>query len=216
MAQHDYVIANADGATVRADLNSLFEAIASLNFGDSAPSPTFSYMLWPDTANNLLKQRNGANNAWVEIGTLDAVNLALAKLAANTFTGTQNFADNKLQRAVLLDSAETVNVIGSIGGGTQDIDLEEGNVITATVDTSTTTFTFSNAHALGSPSSGVACGFVLKLTNGGSQTVNWPTTVKWTGGAAPALTVSGIDTIAFVTYDGGATWDGFVCGLDIR
>lgn len=214
MSQHDYSIANADGATVRADLNSLFEAIASLNSGNSAPSPTFSYMLWADTANTLLKLRNGANNAWIELGTLDVANLALAKLAANTFSGTQNFADNILQRPVIKDYGEGVNVIGSIGGGTQDIDLEEGNVITCTVDTSTTTFTFSNPHALGSPSAGVATSFTMKITNGGSRTVNWPTNVRWPGGTPPTLTASGVDTIVFETVDGGLTWDGYAAGLD--
>lgn len=70
MAQHDYDIANADGATVRADLNSLFEAIATRNSGATAPSTTFAFMAWFDTANNLLKMRNAANNAWVTVASL--------------------------------------------------------------------------------------------------------------------------------------------------
>lgn len=72
MAQHDYDIANADGATVRADLNALFEAIASWNNGTTAPSPTFAYMRWVDTANNLAKVRNGANTAWVTIASISS------------------------------------------------------------------------------------------------------------------------------------------------
>jgi len=78
-------------------------------------------------------------------------------------------ADNTVTRPVFKDYGETVNAIGSIGGGTQDIDLESGNVVTGTVDTSTTTFTFSNP-----PTTGTAGSFTLILTNGGSQTVNWP------------------------------------------
>jgi hypothetical protein len=70
MAQHDYVIDNADGATVRTDLNSLFEAVATLNSGGTAPSPTFAFMWWADTSTGLLKIRNEANNAWITIGTL--------------------------------------------------------------------------------------------------------------------------------------------------
>src|SRR3546814_1943854 len=147
MSQHDYDIANADGATVRADINSLAEAQASLNSGATAPSVTFQFMLWADTTTGLLKIRNAANTDWVTIGTLASANLGLAVLAANTFTGTQNLADNTLQRAKLLDYGETINAIGSIGGGTQDIDLESGNVVTATVDTSETTFTFSKPPA---------------------------------------------------------------------
>src|SRR3546814_9888192 len=126
MSQHDYDVANADGPPVRPDINSLAEAIASLNGGASAPSVTFQFMLWADTTSGLLKIRNAANTDWVTVGTLASTNLGLAVLAANTFTGTQNFADNTLQRAKLLDYGETVNAIGSIGGGTQDIVLESG------------------------------------------------------------------------------------------
>jgi len=65
MAQHDYVIANASGATVRADINNMALAISSNNSGSSAPSTTYAYLWWIDTGNNLLKLRNSANNAWI-------------------------------------------------------------------------------------------------------------------------------------------------------
>lgn len=102
-----------------------------------------------------------------------------------------------------------INAIGSIGGGTQDIDLTAGRVVTGTVDTSTTTFTFSN------PLSGVEDGFILHLTNGGSQTVNWPASVDWAGGTAPSLTAAGVDALVFQTLDGGTTWYGFLTGGDM-
>lgn len=68
MATHDYHIANADGATVRADLNSLGGAIATLNAGPTAPPVTFPHMWWFDESTNTLKQRNAANTAWVTVG----------------------------------------------------------------------------------------------------------------------------------------------------
>jgi len=80
--------------------------------------------------------------------------------------------------------------------------------VTGTVDTSTTTFTFSNPSA-----SGTACSFTLILTNGGSQTVNWPASVDWAGAAAPALTAAGVDVLTFTTVDAGTTWYGFAAGL---
>lgn len=70
MAQHDYNIANSDGATVRADLNSALAAVVSLNSGASAPSTTFAYQWWADTTNGLLKQRNAADSAWLLRGPL--------------------------------------------------------------------------------------------------------------------------------------------------
>jgi hypothetical protein len=91
MAQHDYDIANADGATVRADLNSVLEAVATLNSGATAPSTTFANMWWADTANTILKRRNAANNAWISVMSLStgliigtdvqAYNAALATIA---------------------------------------------------------------------------------------------------------------------------------------
>ncbi len=130
---------------------------------------------------------------------------------AQTDNRAHNLQDNNLQRANLLDTSMVTNAIGSIGGGTQDIDLELGNSVSGTVDTSTTTFTFSNATA-----SDELCGFVLHLTNGGSQTVNWPASVDWEGGSEPTLTTSGVDILIFITIDGGTTWHGRPYALDSK
>tara|TARA_R100000329_G_scaffold72834_1_gene63368 strand:- start:891 stop:1748 length:858 start_codon:yes stop_codon:yes gene_type:complete len=86
--QGDLVVANANGATFRSDMNDQLMALGTLSSGSSEPSTTYAYQLWADTSNNLLKIRNGANNAWLEIGDITAANLALAKLASPTFTGT--------------------------------------------------------------------------------------------------------------------------------
>jgi len=125
-------------------------------------------------------------------------------------SGNTNMSDKILQRPEIKDYGESVNAIGGTGGGTQDIDLTAGNVVTATVDTSTNTFTFSNPSA-----SGRACSFTLILTNGGSQTVNWPSSVDWAGSTAPPLTSSGRDVLCFVTVDGGTIWYGFTGGLNM-
>ena len=119
--------------------------------------------------------------------------------------------DAILQRPEVKDYAETVNAIGSTGGGTQDIDISAGNVVTATVDTSANTFTFSNP-----PASGKCGSFTLILTNGGSQTVNWPGSVDWAGGTAPTLTTAGKDVLTFTTVDAGTTWYGFLAGADMK
>lgn len=83
MSQHDYVIDNAAGATVRADLNSALQALASLSSGASAPATTYAGMLWADTTSNVLKQRNTGNSAWIIVGTLDSARV-LTKTAAYT------------------------------------------------------------------------------------------------------------------------------------
>ena len=129
-------------------------------------------------------------------------------LAANG-TGVISGGDTSLSRVNLLDYGEVTNAIGATGGGTQDIDLALGNNVVATVDTSANTFTFTNPTA-----SDELCGFTLFLTNGGSQTVNWPATVDWAGGTAPTLTTSGLDILVFITTDGGSIWHGMVASAD--
>jgi len=91
-----------------------------------------------------------------------------------------------------------------------NINLALGNYFTKTIS-GTTTFTVSNV-----PSAGNTHSFILDLTNGGSATVNWWSNTKWAGGAAPTLTASGRDVLAFFTHDAGTTWNGFVVGKDVK
>jgi hypothetical protein len=119
-------------------------------------------------------------------------------------------ADEEISRPKFKDYAETLNALGDLGGGTDAIDYTAGNVVSATVSTSTQTFTFTNP-----PANGIAGSFTLFLTNGGSQTVNWPGAVDWAGGSAPSLTSSGVDVLTFTTIDGGTIWYGFAAGLDM-
>lgn len=71
MAQHDMVIANADGATVRADINLALAAQVSQNSGAAAPATTYAHMPWVDITNDLFKIRNSANTAWVTVASWD-------------------------------------------------------------------------------------------------------------------------------------------------
>jgi hypothetical protein len=74
MAQHDYVIDNQASAAARADMNNLFQAIASQNSGATAPATTYANMIWYDTSTDLLKIRNEANSGWITVGTVDQTN----------------------------------------------------------------------------------------------------------------------------------------------
>jgi len=84
----DYNIANASGASVRSDLNAVFDAIKTLNSGGSDPSNTSPFMPYVDTADsNNLKIRNAADNAFVTVGSVDSPNLGLLPRAGGTMTG---------------------------------------------------------------------------------------------------------------------------------
>lgn len=122
-----------------------------------------------------------------------------------------NFADNLATRPKLKDYSEHTNALGNTAA-TATIDLEYGNVITATLAVATTTFVFSNPIASDDASSFT---LILAQDGTGSRIVTWPATVKWAGAAAPTLTTAttGIDVFAFTTIDGGDSWYGFTAGL---
>ena len=84
----DYNIANASGASVRSDLNAVFEAIKTCNSGSSDPANPEAFMLYVDTADsNKLKIRNAANNAFVTIGSVNDANLGLLTKTGGSMTG---------------------------------------------------------------------------------------------------------------------------------
>ena len=70
MATHDYVIDNSTGANVRADINSVLQAILTNNSNSSSPGTTAAYMLWADTSASIMKMRNSSDNAWINLFTL--------------------------------------------------------------------------------------------------------------------------------------------------
>ena len=84
----DYNIANASGASVRTDLNAVFDAIKTLNSGSSDPSNTEAFMPFVDTGDgNKLKIRNSSNNNFTTIGPVDTPNLGLLATTGGTMTG---------------------------------------------------------------------------------------------------------------------------------
>ena len=107
----DYAVANASGASVRADINSIFAAVASSNSGTAEPSTTYSFMIWVDTTNNVVKLRNGANDAWLTMpfsmtasntvdingGTVDGATIGAS--SASSIVGTTIVANTSLNIA---------------------------------------------------------------------------------------------------------------------
>ena len=115
MAEHDYVIANQNGANTRSDLNNALAAIVSNNSKATAPTTTYAFMWWADTANDILKQRNAADSAWISILTL-STGAPLAALAASLVSGTHtNFTstgidDNATSTAITIDNNGAVTM----------------------------------------------------------------------------------------------------------
>lgn len=70
MAQHDMVVDNADGLTVRTDFNAAVQALVSCNSGVTEPPNKFPGMLWLDLSvapDGVLRQRSNANDAWLPV-----------------------------------------------------------------------------------------------------------------------------------------------------
>jgi hypothetical protein len=72
------------GAAVRGRIVDVWAAQDTLNSGATAPANPQPYQFWADTTAAVLKQRNGANNAWIDIAPLAA---ALVPLAGGIMTG---------------------------------------------------------------------------------------------------------------------------------
>ena len=79
MSQHTMIIANADGAAVRADINLALPALASTSIGATEPSTMYAGQLWADTTDGTIKLRNVTNTAWLDTG--------VSITAANTIAG---------------------------------------------------------------------------------------------------------------------------------
>jgi hypothetical protein len=102
----------------------------------------------------------------------------------------------------------TVSLLGSVSG-TVTLNLGTASEWTLTV-TGNTTFAFTNT--LGTNQTEV---FFIRMTNGGSATIFWPTGTQFGGGTPPAYTTSGTDLLG-VKYDSTtSTYFVFVIGLAI-
>lgn len=120
--------------------------------------------------------------------------------------------DLRMQRNAIKAYAETL-AKPKIFGGRLSIILSVANVFAVTLTADVKTLTFESA-----PDAGKAGSFTLILTQDetGGHGISWPKSVKWPGGAAPAIgNAAGSDTVlTFVTIDGGVTWRGFLAGKD--
>ena len=115
MSTHDYIVDNQNGANFRSDLNNALAAIVSNNSKATAPTTTYAFMWWADTAADILKQRNAADSAWINILTL-STGAPLGALAASLVSGTHtNFTstgidDNATSTAITIDASENVGI----------------------------------------------------------------------------------------------------------
>ena len=74
MSQHDYEITKDDantGSTFRAAVNTALQALVSNNSGEFEPETPYGGMWWLSIADGIVKQRNVANDAWIDKFSVD-------------------------------------------------------------------------------------------------------------------------------------------------
>lgn len=145
-----------------------------------------------DLSNNLFGIYDASGTSYSDVYANGLFTLVSGSTTANLSVGNATNAVAKLD----ISGNYAVNIVTV---SANSVNCAAGNYYTKTISTAVT-FTFDN------PPSSRAYGFLIELTNGGSATVTWPTSVKWPGGTAPSLTASGVDLLGFVTDDGGTTW----------
>lgn len=153
----------------------------------------------------------GSNGAWgTIINTLfDAADASL-KAVENIATAALAKAGGVMTGRLDLHTATMTRLdMGVVSGGV-GIYLDEAQYFTLTVGAAMQP-SFNNT-----PAGSFATGVVLRITNGGAFVITWPASVKWAGGAAPALTAAGVDIIVLITDDDGATFRGIVVAKDVR
>lgn len=145
----------------------------------------------------------------------EVVSLQSDKLDAANGTGTGTHTFNDVDITTDLDvtgNFTAKRITGSIRGkmqalgsisGTNDIDLDDGDIATCTI-TGNTTFTVSNLN------SGTVNTVSIYITwsAASTPTITWPSGVVWDRGNTPSLNTSGSTLIMLETYDQGSNWIG--------
>jgi len=123
MSQHDYIIDDQAGLSFLADLNANLAAIVSNNSGGSEPTVKYPLQWWADTTSDILKLRNEANTAWINV--LDLANGA-AFLADGAIT-TDKMQDSAVTNSKIADNTITqAKLAAAIGTSASQSEMEAG------------------------------------------------------------------------------------------
>lgn len=190
MTQSSFSLPNSDGATFRGNNNTGLQALATLSSGATAPTTTYAGQLWWDTANNLIKQRNGANTAWIDAWSFDGT--TLIPYRSGTATGTAAVQNTGTSGAVVpLLNGRNQYSAGQLGvpvtltdAATIAVNMALGNNFTVTL---------AGNRTLGNPTNIVAGQggvIIIKQDATGTRTLAYASNWKFEGSATPVLSTA--------------------------
>lgn len=183
------------------------------SFVSISSSDTFtnkSISLGSNTLTSTIAQLNTALSDGSVATLAGSETLTNKTLGASTLSGQITGADQIISAINNKDVAYITYAHGDTLGADIALNMNNGNVHTATISTDAVAISVTNAVA----SDEMQCG-ILYLTNGGSQTVTF-TAGDFEGGVAPTLTTSGIDKLGWSTIDGGTTIHWVPISLDSK
>jgi len=125
MSQNDFNLANQGFPSMRSDMNSALQALASNSAGATEPSTTYAYQWWYDETTDILKMRNADNDAWISFATFDQAAdtwtlIAEAGLTVNNDAATVLTVDRATSDGSILDFKKDGTTVGSIGSNYGD------------------------------------------------------------------------------------------------
>lgn len=119
MSQATKNIANMARSAFRAAVNAALQALDTKNSGATEPTETYAYQEWADTTSGWLKQRNAANDAWINVRALasattaagEALRVAADAAAQRTALAVLSSAQNQTQAATRFTAGGTANAM---------------------------------------------------------------------------------------------------------
>tara|TARA_R100000479_G_scaffold147109_1_gene82581 strand:+ start:65 stop:1105 length:1041 start_codon:yes stop_codon:yes gene_type:complete len=135
----NYNIEDADGASVRTDLNNVFAAIQSNNSegSDLSQSQCVAGMFFLNTTSNVLKIRDSTNNTFTDIGNINTANLGLLPATGGTLTGQLLIDDSSSASSPALSFdgdtdlglfRKTANIMGFSSSGTEQMTFDANGI----------------------------------------------------------------------------------------
>jgi len=188
MAQHDYNLANASGASFRSDLNNALAAVLSNNSSTVAPGATTQTMQWADVSALVMNLRNAGDTAWIKVFKFTASTIipyiqssaGASVLGSAIVQRTENNLFSKSQRGAIASVSYASAIV-----------LSFNDANNFKINTLTGNLTISNPSSIAaSPGQG---GSIWTTQDGtGSRTVSFGSMFKFPAGTAPtASTASG-------------------------